>query len=357
MTVDNQPKEMTIARALRKGLIFVALIIVTFWMVFRSLNVHELLDAVAHARIEYIAIAVCSMLLFVFCEALNIGRGLRIQGCNASLAQKFMYACYGFFFSAITPSSSGGQPLQLYAMHRNRIDVVQGTLALVFELMSFQIASLAFGFWGLALNFSQISHVLGASMIVVYVGIAANCAVLFFLLSAIISRRFIMGCMVFVLKAIGFFSKDKAEKWGHEVGHQLEQYLAGVEMIKAHPAVFVRALITSLVQIAALHSITYWVYVSLGLSATSFVTLLSLQSVLYISVSTLPLPGAVGANEGGFLLLYRAIFSGGLLGAGMLLARGISFYLPVILTGCAIAVQSLTSRGPKPQKVTDSATI
>ena len=357
MARANKTKTMSVSGALKKGLIFLGLAAITFFVVFRSLDINELMRAVAHARVEYLLIALMSMALFVVCEALNIGRGLRIQGCSTSLKQRLLYASYGFFFSAITPSSSGGQPLQLYAMNRDRINVAQGALALIFELMSFQIATLALGLWGLFTHFSLISQALGAGMAVVYVGIGVNAFVLLFLLSAIFSRKLITAVVRFVIKGIGLFSKEKAEEWGCAVGRQLEQYFGGAEMVRTHPAMFCYALITSLVQVVALHSITYWVYLSLGLNSATFTTVLALQAVLYISVSTLPLPGAVGVNEGGFLLLYRVIFAGGLLGAGMLLARLISFYLPVVLTGCGIAVQSMTSRGAKAQKERDSATI
>lgn len=248
-----RPQEVTVSSVLKKGLIFVVLSVVTFWMVFRSLGIRELGDAIAHARMEYLVIALFCMGLFILCEALNIGRGLRIQGKKASPAHMFLYACYGFFFSAITPSSSGGQPLQIYAMHRNHIDAAQGTLALVFELMSFQIASLAFGLWGLFTHYSMIAHALGTSMIVVSVGIAANGLVLFFLFAAIFSHNLITACVRFALKVIGIFSQEKAERWGRGVGRQLEQYLAGAEMVRKHPVLFLRALATSLVQIGAVH--------------------------------------------------------------------------------------------------------
>ena len=68
---------------------------------------------------------------------------------------------------------------------------------------------------------------------------------------------------------------------------------------------------------------------------------LSLQAVLHISVSSLPLPGAVGASEGAFLLLFRSVFPAAALHDAMLLSRGVSFYLFVALSGLYIAVWSL----------------
>jgi len=45
------------------------------------------------------------------------------------------------------------------------------------------------------------------------------------------------------------------------------------------------------------HSIPYIIYLSFGLNEANFLQFLSLQAVLYISVSSIPLPVAVGASE------------------------------------------------------------
>lgn len=48
---------------------------------------------------------------------------------------------YRLFFSSITPSATGGQPVQLYVMNKDNIHVAHGTMALLTELTSFQIAA------------------------------------------------------------------------------------------------------------------------------------------------------------------------------------------------------------------------
>ena len=72
---------------------------------------------------------------------------------------------------------------------------------------------------------------------------------------------------------------------------------------------------------------------SLGLKNVTFLDVVLLQAVLFITVSALPLPGTVGVGESGFLLLYKTLFPGAYLGSGMLLSRGINLYLYVIVTG------------------------
>ena len=94
-----------------------------------------------------------------------------------------------------------------------------------------------------------------------------------------------------------------------------------------------RMLLVSFLQIAALHSVVFWVYRSFGFYEYGFLDVVLLQAVLFITVSALPLPGTVGVGESGFLLLYKTLFPGTYLGSGMLLSRGINLYLYVIVTG------------------------
>ena len=62
------------------------------------------------------------------------------------------------------------------------------------------------------------------------------------------------------------------------------------------------------------------------------IQLFNIQSVLFLATSGLPLPGAIGASESVFLTLYGTAFGEQLLSPAMLLNRGISFYLFVLIT-------------------------
>ena len=71
--------------------------------------------------------------------------------------------------------------------------------------------------------------------------------------------------------------------------------------------------------------------------------MVGLQAVLFLSVSSLPLPGAVGLTEVGFLLLYQTVFPAAILPSAMLLSRTVSFYL--ILLCCGLVIASRFLRG------------
>jgi len=69
-----------------------------------------------------------------------------------------------------------------------------------------------------------------------------------------------------------------------------------------------------------------------------------LQSVVYISVSAIPLPGTIGVSETGFAIMYKHLFPLSIVETGMILTRGISFYILVIITGLALLILKLTKK-------------
>ena len=78
------------------------------------------------------------------------------------------------------------------------------------------------------------------------------------------------------------------------------------------------------------YTVSYFVYRSFGLNDHSYFKLITLQALLFVSVASLPLPGAVGISESAFLKLYITIFGIANLAGATIITRGINFYLFMI---------------------------
>ena len=89
---------------------------------------------------------------------------------------------------------------------------------------------------------------------------------------------------------------------------------------------------------------SYWVYRSFGLSGYNFIEIVSIQAILYATVSGIPSPGAVGVTEGGFIEIYKTVFPQNMISGAMLLNRGISFYLLVIISAIVTIINILKTK-------------
>ena len=108
--------------------------------------------------------------------------------------------------------------------------------------------------------------------------------------------------------------------------------------IKENKMVVIKSFVTCIIQVLINYIGPYLIYKSFGFSENSLWLFISMQAILFICVSFVPIPGSVGASEAGFLGVYQFLFPASYLSSAMLLSRGISFYLFVLITGIVVIV-------------------
>ena len=334
-------KKKKIRKTITNLIIFILLIILTFSIVFQGQDVSEIFNIIKNVKIEYIFIGIIAMCIYIMGETINIGRILKELGEKSSFIRNIRYTLIGFFFSAITPAASGGQPMEIYYMHKDNIKVAHSTLALLLHLCSFQIVSLTFGILSAIIHFD----VLKSGLIYLFIlGIALNMSALALLIIGIFSKRLSAALVRGFVKLLKFFRIKKIEEKQEKLERELASYQESAVYIKNHKLLMVKTLITTLIQMLVYYSIPYWVYLAFGYSTEKIWTLLTLQAVLYATVSGIPLPGSVGASEGGFIGIFRNVFPQSMINSAMILNRGISFYLFVLISAVVVIYSTLKDK-------------
>ena len=176
---------------LRNFILFIALILITLGILFKDQSIIEILDIIKNVDIKYILIAILCMIIYIVLEAINFGRTLKVFGEKSSLLKNIKYAFIGFFFSSITPAASGGQPMQIYYMHKENLTVANSTLALLINLTSMQITTIGFGLISVIFNHQYLRTPL---IILFIIGITLNMSALALLLISIFSKKLFYGC-------------------------------------------------------------------------------------------------------------------------------------------------------------------
>ncbi|HBA37984.1 MAG TPA: hypothetical protein DCY94_04615 [Firmicutes bacterium] len=185
---------------------------------------------------------------------------------------------------------------------------------------------------GFAINYDTLVHHIGSIKYLMFFGIVVNIAIQAFLIVMIFSKSMGSKLMNFVYKMLVKFHYKKAEAFKVQADKQLEEYHECAEHIKKNKVLFVKVILTTVVQLSLYHGIPYFVYRSLGLSEANIMKFVLMESVLYISVASLPLPGSMGASEGSFVVMFKVFFPEVLLGSAMIISRAISFYLFVVIS-------------------------
>ena len=311
----------------------------TVYVIYKELEGQDIVGTLKNANIWWVLAAILAMAIYAVCDGINISRCLKLAGYKITFAQMMKYSFAGFFFSSITPSSTGGQPGQLYYMAKDKLKVSHSAFTLLCALLSFQCAAVFLGVVGVICSHGEVFKLQGRFAYVFPIGFALNLAIIAFLICVLFTRRlagFFIGIGLWFIKLRGIKPGER-----FKFLRSFASYRKASALLKKNKSVFVKMLITSLIQLMLFHSVTFFCAHAIGCSDLDWFTVLRTQASLFISVSSLPLPGAAGVTEYGYALFYADLIPTALLGSVMLLSRFCSFTLPLVWSGLGLAGLSI----------------
>ena len=318
-------------------IIFVFIVVVVFYFIFKDNNYREMYRIFIASNKFYLLIAILCMATFSICEALNLKNALNLLKEKISFKKCYKYALAGFFVAGITPSSSGGDPMQLYLMSKDKIKTTNGTLTLLLKLLSFQISVVFIGIIGLVMYHKTIFITLGNLKYIIFLGAFLNILVGTLYFFVIFFKSVILYLVNILDKIFLMLHIKKRKSLIEKINNWIEEYSKASTIVKENKLILVNLFLTTIIQMTLFYSIPYFVYRALGFTETSILTFISMQSVLFISVSALPFPGAVGVSEITFMRIYQELFPKRIIGSAMVITRFINFYIFIIYSGIVLS--------------------
>lgn len=310
------------------------LITVTLWVVYKQFDMASVMAIMETIRLPYLFVGVGCMLLFWIFEAYMLDLLVFKLSGQRQLWTSIKMTIIGQYYSFITPFATGGQPAQLFIMQKDKISASKGTVVLASKFIIFQVTVTLYS---LVLALLHLNTLLMTSTQVstfVFIGLTINTVGLTCLMLIALNpeklKRIAHGIIHFftIIKLI----KDEEGK-DEKVDRFIAEYLDGVNQLKKDIPLTLYMFGLSVLQLTAFFSITFFVYRALGLTGISAFRIISLQAMLYMAVSFVPIPGTVGASEAGFALLLGSVFQGHFLAAGLLLWRVITYYFGLVFSG------------------------
>ncbi len=335
----------------------IALIGVTFVIIFRDTSLKEVWAAVQSANPWWLlgALGASFIASLMFGIALHIA--LRaLYGRPVSFFRNIGFGFIGQYYTAITPAGVAGQPMQLYYMIAYGVEVSYASLSLLLVNAAHQLVVLLIPTVLLPFRAALILTNLGAFRWLFLFGMLINIGLILFLLFAMFSSRF---AEKIVHKVISLFAKlhilKNPQKLEEQAAKQISLYQQGARVFKRHKWLLFAELFAYIILLGSQFTIPYFIYRAFNLSSFGVPDFIALQSVLYLAVCFLPIPGSAGASESGFVQIFRVLFQSALIVPAMLLSRVASFYFILILSGAvSFAMQFVLSyrkkHNPKQEK-------
>ncbi len=283
----------------------------------------------------WLLIGIILLALSVLCEARNLSLILKNIGHRRSIKDSVVYASSDIYFSAITPSASGGQPAAAYYMTKSGVPLSQSSAVLVLNVTLYTVGLLVLSAVALIARPGFYADFPATAKVCFWLGIGFHALLILVCLLFMFSKRIVMlvGRAVIHLLSVLHIFKNKEERL-EAFAASIETYRSCVSIIKRNPLLIVRLLFYSVAQRLILMPITYLVFLAMGLDA-SFGDVLIMQIYCTVGASAIPLPGAVGISETLYLIVFeRFISDPNLCMFSMVLSRTVSGYLAIMICGC-----------------------
>ncbi len=314
----------------------------------RSFPLSSLIAAIRSVKAGYLLPGFGLMALFVFFEAAASNRILSALGSPIPVRRCLTYSMLGFCCASITPSSSGGQPAQIYAMRRDGVPISLASLNMLLLAISYQCSMLACGLLSYAV-LGTLPGTGGAARLLLF-GALINAVLTVGMLCLLFCpggvRRAARG-IISLLQRLHILKPAAAEKALSAAEGGIDRYAEGAACVRRSPKLLLQVFCLTTLQFLSAALVPCVVCLAFGITS-QLPQAAATQAVLNLSVAAFPLPGAVGAAEGGFLNLFRPIFGAELVAPALVLCRGISFYLflPLCALGALLTFRRTKAKIP-----------
>lgn len=272
---------------------------------------------------------------------------IRSQYKNFRFIDALKVAFVGVFFGAITPSNTGGQPMQLYLMSKMKIGVGFGSACMTQKFIVYQIVTTVFSIFAVIFKFEYFQSAFTgfwSTMFIIF-GFSVQIIVtgLFLMVSFCrgITNKIIM-LLYKLLKKLSFVKnpEKKVERIFTEVGMFHD---SNKELFK-RPKMLVGAYLLVLIQVFAILSIPYFIYISFdmpsvalqnGAVVADIFDFICIQSFVLFTSNLVPLPGASGGAELAFTMYFGQFFMIGAVNKikpAILLWRFVTYYGAILIS-------------------------
>ena len=322
-------------KELKNKLNILLLILVTIIVLYISLkdNFFEVIEGLTKLNIFWVIIALIFVVGYYYFRTLSLYTFIN-KFKEISFNKIFKIVFITQFFDGITPSSSGGQPYQIYAFKKENIHLVDATNIAIQNFIVYQIALVLLGLIAVLSNkYLNLFNDLGIIKNLILLGFIINVIVIIGLFSLAFMRKLNKIIMKFIIKLLAKLKiiKNK-DKIINNLNESIEQFHEGAKTLLKNKTDFIKTIFFNFMALLLFYSIPVLIIFGLGdyHSMNVLESIIASAHVMLIG-SFIPIPGASGGLEYAFTRFYGVFITGTTLTLVMLLWRTLTYYLGVII--------------------------
>lgn len=239
------------------------------------------------------------------------------------------------FFNGITPFSLGGQPLQVYELSKNNIEITDSILVIteMFIIHEITISILTvFAFiFKICFNIIPNNFLWILTLIGFFINFLILIITLFISIKINLAKKF--GKLIIKLMYKLHIIKNK-DLHIDNFNNKCNQYSKSFKELLKNKKLIIKCVLLNLVNLILFFSIAYFILLAIDKTININILYTIILSILvYISATFIPIPGGSVGAEYAYVNYFNLIISNNVVVTSLILWRFISYYLPMIIGG------------------------
>ena len=333
-------------KKINKKINIIILIIITILVLFFSLkdNFEETITQIFTMNIWYLLISFILLIIFWLFRSYPIYSFCKKINKDFKYLSAFQLTLRTQFFNAVTPFATGGQPYQIYYLKTVGIDYASSTSIVVENFIVYQIALVVLGI--LALISNQIFNIFSKVQFLqqlIAIGFITNALVIIVMFLIAFSKKmnkFFINIGINILTKLRIV-KDREKKL-KEWDENINRFNKSANILLEDKKTFILNIMCNFLALCCLYLIPLFILYSMG-NFNAFNAGVSIVTCAYIMIigSFVPIPGATGGIEYGFVQFFGNFITGSKLSAMMLVWRFITYYFGMIVGAIALNIKKV----------------
>lgn len=316
------------------GIIIVLSVVVLMGYIVLVDGLDNILDAFSSCKIEWLLVGILAMIVYWYLEGHILNKGLGIFNRKLKAKYSIKNCMIGQFFNSITPSATGGQPVQVYYLNRCGVGYGFATSALLLRFISFQFSLTCLCVLVMIFKFNEYASQIQGFTVLMLIGFTINTCVAIVLILIGFNKKIALIIMRFFVRVLGKLRilKD-VDKTLEFVDDEVELFSKGFSTAIENKKIIVKMFFLSILQIIVFYFVNVIIALSFGINIDlhSISHIIAGAACVQMSSTFIPLPGAAGGAELSYYVIYGSVFEAGQLSAAVLLWRIYTFYMPIVV--------------------------
>ena len=324
------------------SLVALALAALSVWAIVRqtkNYSFNDLLKYFREADSFYIILAILCMICFIVFEGLALLGVIKAFGYKRSVNKGIIYSAADIYFSAITPSATGGQPASAFFMMADGVPAAVSAVALLLNLVMYTASIMTIGIIAVIIRPSLFVNFSPVSLALIIIGYVILGGLITFIILLIKREDWVHAIGAFLIRIMGKIKLIRnRERFEKKLDNITNEYRDCAEMIDGHRGMLVKCFIFNFLQRTLQICVSAMVFLAGGGQFTKAVDVWATNAFSVIGSTCIPVPGAIGVFD--FLMIdgVKDLMNETEATSLELASRGISFYVCVLTCIVIVAV-------------------